>query len=131
MTNDNFTQRREEWTHKRFEMCDEKSKSYTKGSGDRLNNFKELGAMLGVEPPVVMSVYFGKHVLALFHWFKTGQESSEGIPSTIDDLQNYLDLARALYEESQEKAQVYGERRARVLKTVRQPPFHAEENELD
>ena len=99
-TNDNFLLMRDETTQSRFEMSDAKAQSYTKGSGDRLHNFKELGARLGVAPRQVLSVYLGKHMMALEHWLTTGEESSEGIESTMDDIQNYIDLARALRRES-------------------------------
>lgn len=99
MTNDDFLQMREETTKARFEMCDKKSVGYTRGSDDRLFNFKELARLQGKTPQDVLSVYAGKHYLALTHWYNTGAESGEGIESTIDDLQNYLDLTRALYRE--------------------------------
>ena len=101
MTNDDFLQMRSESTAVRFGMCDQKSVAYTRASDDRLNNFKELGALLGGTPRKILGVYVGKHILAFLHWLKTGEESSEGIESTMDDIQNYLDLARALHREEQ------------------------------
>jgi hypothetical protein len=94
-----FMQMRDATTLARFEMCDKKSRSYTKGSDDRLNNFKELASLLGGTPRKVLGVYWGKHALAFIHWLKTGEEGSEGVESTMDDLLNYLDLARAMHRE--------------------------------
>jgi hypothetical protein len=103
MTNKNFEDLRQIATKRRFEMCDRKSVSYTRGSDDRLANFKELAKLMpGYEPSHVLAVYIGKHYLAFSHWLSSGEESSEGIESTIDDLQNYLDLARAMYLEERE-----------------------------
>ena len=99
MTNDEFLKMREESTAARFDMCDAKSKAYTKGSDDRLNNFKELAALLGGTPRKILGVYWGKHAMSLIHWLRTGEESSEGIESTLDDLQNYADLCRGLKRE--------------------------------
>lgn len=99
MRDADFIHMREESTRRRFQMCDAKSKAYTKGSDDRLNNFVELGRLLDLPPAVVMAVYFGKHALALFSWYKSGAESSEGMLSTLDDLRNYLDLTEAMYLE--------------------------------
>jgi hypothetical protein len=93
---------RSESTAARFGMCDQKSIAYTRASDDRLNNFKELAALLGGTPRKVLGVYVGKHILALLHWFKTGEESSEGVESTMDDVMNYCDLARSLYREEKE-----------------------------
>lgn len=101
MDNQTFITMRDESTKDRFEMCDGKSVAYTRGSGDRLNNFKELAQLLGGTPRKVLGVYWGKHCLSFLHWLKTGEEGSEGVESTIDDLQNYLDLARAMYREGE------------------------------
>ena len=99
-TNDNFLLMRDETTQSRFEMSDAKAQAYTRGSGDRLNNFKTLANRYGISARDVLAVYMGKHIMALEHWLATGEESSEGIESTLDDIQNYADLARAMYRES-------------------------------
>lgn len=91
-----FRELREESTKARYSMSDRKSSSYTRGSGDRLNNFRKLAEFLGVDEKIIMAVYYGKHDLAFYHFLATGEDSSEGIESTIDDMQNYLDLARAM-----------------------------------
>lgn len=99
MDNNDFIRMRELTTASRFEMADKKSVSYAEGSPDRLANFKNEGKEHGIAPIKVLAIYLGKHWRSFMHWVRTGEESSEGIESTIDDIQNYLDLARAFYRE--------------------------------
>ena len=103
MKEEDFQTMRTKSTLSRFNMCDKKSVGYTKGSEDRLNNFKKIGESMGREPEEVLAVYYGKHDLAFMHYKASGEEPSDGLESTIDDLQNYLDLARALYLERQDR----------------------------
>jgi hypothetical protein len=110
MDNEEFVKARVKWTDDRFNMCDAKSLTYTKGSKDRLNNFKELGRMLGQRPEQVLMTYYGKHDLALYAYVETGEEPSDGIFSTIADLQNYLDLLTALIMERRQDEDREGQR---------------------
>ena len=103
MMNDHFKEFREDETAKRFAMCDNKSVAYTQGTGERLHNFEEIAKTLGVEREHVLAVYMSKHWLALMHWIRTREEPSDGIQSTIHDVQNYLDLLLAMAWEWREQ----------------------------
>lgn len=80
-----------------------KGKEYTVGSDDVLANFKTIAKELegvAVTPLVVLYIYWAKHKDAFLSYVRNGKEfSSEGIEGRIDDLQIYLDLARACIEE--------------------------------
>lgn len=74
--------------------------SHDDENADALNNFKEVGERLGVEPMIVWGVYFEKHVLALERYVKTRKLTSEKLVDRVADLINYLLLGYALaYEE--------------------------------
>jgi hypothetical protein len=95
-----FILMRDKTTSARWEMGDAKSESYTRGSDDRLENFRSNAKKLGLTQEVIWSVYFGKHIDALFAYTSKGIESPEGIESNIDDAQNYLDLLRAMVRDA-------------------------------
>lgn len=102
MTNDNFIRYRATTTEARFNLCDAKSREYTRGNDDdRLCNFKRIAEVLGLNPLQTWAVYFGKHHDAVIEYIKTGREGTEGIYGRIDDMQNYLDLLRALVAEAE------------------------------
>ena len=80
-------------------MCD-KGKEYTKGSKDKLKNFKEIAERISITPLQVWATYYLKHQFSLEHFLNGGEISSgESIRSRIIDLRNYLVLGLALIEE--------------------------------
>lgn len=85
------------------EDCEEtllkKGDAYTRGSEDRLGNFKEVGENLSIEPLMAWAVYFHKHFDAVMYFLKTGKEGPEGIRENFKDMRNYIDLGLALIEE--------------------------------
>lgn len=82
-------------------MSDEKSVAYTEGNDDRLFNFKALGEESGTDPMQILMVYLGKHWMALRAYINKGVEPSDGIQSTIYDIQNYCDLLLAMVDEKE------------------------------
>jgi len=80
-----------------IEACDKimakKGVDYTGGSVNRLMNFDEAAAFLGVKPLQVLAVYLFKHMAAFFSYCKRGQVESEAIYGRICDAVNYLLLA--------------------------------------
>jgi len=97
--NDEFVKMRNSTTDRRYIMCDKKAVAYTNGSQDRLANFKRLADLTGITPEQVQAIYFGKHVLGLLAYLGSGRVPSEGIESVCDDIQNYVDLIRALHRD--------------------------------
>jgi len=99
MTNEEFTKIRGEFN----ELCESalklKGDAYTRGTGDRLANFKKCAEDLGITPRQAWSVYFHKHLDAIFYFIKTGSQGPEGIKENIKDARNYLDLLVGLIEE--------------------------------
>ena len=102
MTNDNFICFRKATTQARFDLCDAKSREYTRGNlDDRLCNFKRIAEKLGLTPLQTWAVYYGKHDDAVTEYIKTGTVGVEGIYGRIDDMQNYLDILRGLVAEAE------------------------------
>lgn len=85
------------------ETVQTKGLKYTEGSGDRLANFKKEAAEIGLTPLQVWSVYFGKHLSAIKHYLKTGQNIGEDICDThIHDCIMYLFLLEGLVKDQAE-----------------------------
>lgn len=76
-----------------------KSTDYTKGSKDKLTNFKEGAAMTGLTPRQVLGVYMHKHLSAVYHYINTGAVSSEAIENRIADCINYMLLLYKMVKE--------------------------------
>lgn len=90
-----------EAAERRAVLARDKGKEYTRGSVDRLANFKRVAEELGLAPLDAWWVYFRKHQDALLSYVLFGKESSnESIETRIDDMQVYLDLARGLIWEA-------------------------------
>ena len=104
MTDEAFQELRVDHTAKRFAMSDQKSQAYTQGSDDRLYNFKELARMAKTTPHEVLTIYMGKHWMALMAWLNQGIVPSDGVANTIADIQNYCDLALAMFVEAQSES---------------------------
>lgn len=85
------------------EACDEvlkaKGADYA-GRGDRLSNFKQVAAMVGITPMQAWAVYFLKHVIALTT-LASGKLESEPPLQRFVDARNYVELGFALWEEEQ------------------------------
>lgn len=101
MENELFEKVRIDETGERFLMCDHKSRTYTRGSTNRLANFEIISEFTGISRERVLLVYMSKHILSMITWINDKTEPSDGIRSTIHDIQNYLDLLLAMaYEEA-------------------------------
>lgn len=74
-----------------------KGKEYTQG--DRLDNFKRIGAELGINPKKVLWVYLKKHLDSIASYIKSEKVLSEPIEGRIMDARVYLTLLRGLIEE--------------------------------
>lgn len=67
-----------------------KGHDYTKGSEDRLYNFRSAGEEAGITMVQAWYVLFQKHLLAVQTYVKHGQVESEPIRGRIVDCINYL-----------------------------------------
>lgn len=82
-----------------------KGQDYTRGSDDRLANFKRWGDELDVDPIKVLSVYMGKHIDSIISYVKSGgQVESEPIQARAADLHNYLYLLEGMIADVAEAA---------------------------
>ena len=72
--------------------------------GDRLSNFKNQAARLGLEPFQIWAVYFGKHIDAINNAIRRSpsipHDESEGFESRLIDAAAYLALGYELYQEA-------------------------------
>jgi DNA-binding transcriptional regulator YhcF (GntR family) len=105
MNNDRYEKIKLDRFEARLKMAGGKAKEYAKDN-DRLANFKEAAAILGIHPLTVASVYFYKHVAAVLTFCrKTADgvtpELSEPIEGRVQDAQEYLDIIAALIEDTQ------------------------------
>ena len=111
MTKDRYTETRAIRFEHRAAMADAKSREYAKES-DRLANFKEVSAQIGVDPLAVAGVYWYKHVAAVQTFIRrvaSGESAadvveslSEDIEGRIMDCQEYLDIIAALIQEARD-----------------------------
>lgn len=84
-----------------------KGADYTVGSSDKLANFKRSADFTGLTPQQAWSVYFYKHVAAIFSYVKTGgQAESEPIEGRIVDAINYLLLFGKMVAETKRREAV-------------------------
>lgn len=80
-------------------MRDSKGKEYANSAVDRLANFKEVGAEIGVDAKVVLMIYLKKHLRSIDSFVKNGKVRSEPIRGRIVDAITYLTLLNGLIEE--------------------------------
>lgn len=110
MTNETYETLKFERFHARTKMAGDKAKEYAKAD-DRLANFKEAAAILGVDSLTIASVYFYKHVAAILTFCRKSAngeliELSEPIEGRIQDAQEYLDIIAALVAEKETQQEV-------------------------
>ena len=99
MTSQDFQELRERASMRRDAVMKPKGIDYQTGDGDRLGNFKVVGARLGLSPLEVWAVYFSKHLDAVFSYVRNGKVESEPITGRLDDCVNYLELVEGLIED--------------------------------
>lgn len=92
------------YQQEQMKILEAKGADYTGGqaSVDGNANFKEVGRRLAgapMGPLTVWAVYFEKHLLAVETFIKTGRVESEGMEERFDDLANYANIGRSIYEE--------------------------------
>lgn len=104
MDKSKFLDMRTKKTLERFEMGDDKSRIYTKGSDDRLANFRNQAVKMKVSEFMVWNIYASKHWDALQAYLVDGTEGPEGIESNIQDVQNYCDLLIAMVIDSKQSS---------------------------
>ena len=85
-----------------------KGTEYCESQPDRLFNFKNIAAEIGLDPIQVWFIYFRKHISSIISYVKLGGKvtSNEPIEGRIMDCRNYLALLRGLIEDSKPKADV-------------------------
>lgn len=96
MKKSDFLTMRSIMTNKRCMDGDRKSEVYTKGSDDRLANFRTQASKMKVSEFMVWNIYASKHWDAVQAYLVDGTEGPEGIESNIQDVQNYCDLLIAM-----------------------------------
>ena len=111
MTNERYIELREYRFEQRSTMADNKSREYAKDS-DRLANFKEVSAQIGIDPLAVAGVYWYKHVAAVQTFIRrvaSGESASDVVESLSEDIegrimdcQEYLDIIAALIQEARD-----------------------------
>ena len=79
-----------------------KGKEYVHND-DRLDNFKHLEGMIGVNAKKVCWVYLQKHLDSIMRYVKTSEVLSEDIRGRIVDARHYLALLYGLIVEEQEE----------------------------
>lgn len=100
MDNKQFNQLIADMRIKQDTILKTKGADYTRQNADKLNNFKRLAADLNIHPMIVWAIYAGKHWDAIMSAVKTGKTESEPLEGRFIDLQNYLYLGLALYQET-------------------------------
>lgn len=79
---------------------------------DVLENFGQVGAMLGARPSMIAATYLLKHVLAILNAVRSGRyvwdwqspDGREGLKQRIADARNYLLLLAACLDDEQQAA---------------------------
>lgn len=89
-----------------FKILKVKGDDYTVGNAsvDRLHNFRTVASFTGLKMGAVWSVYFYKHVSAIFAFVRGGTES-EPIEERIADAINYLLLFAKMVAESKRQSE--------------------------
>lgn len=89
-----------------FEILGVKGNDYTVGSKDRLFNFRRVAEFTGLTMEQVWSVYFAKHIFAVFNYVKSGGKSeSEPIEGRLNDVINYTLLMYKIVQEREREKQ--------------------------
>jgi hypothetical protein len=92
-----------------FNLLDRKGADYS-GVIDRFENFKKNGERLGLTKYQVWSVYFGKHIDAIFNSIKRDpnnpQVESEPLEERFKDAICYLALAAGMLKEDKDSPEV-------------------------
>lgn len=83
-----------------------KGADYTIGTGDKLHNFRTVAGMLDLSMEKTWSVYFYKHVSAIFAYCKKGQVESEPIEGRIMDCIVYLLLLHKMTKEREREVKM-------------------------
>ena len=101
MTSKELKKFREKFIKDANSLSDKKSIEYTISNDDRLFNFKNVGARLGITPEQALMTYVLKHMDAICNDAKTGQiVSDETILQRAYDVCNYMILYAALKTEN-------------------------------
>ena len=115
ITPEQFENLRDEFLVHEAKIMDFKRGEYSPNS-DRLQNFREVAAFLGLRPSEVALTYLMKHIQSIALAVRSGEyawtwntEGGEGLKQRIADARNYLLLlAACLEEESSINHQVEG-----------------------
>jgi len=89
----------EQLFHDCLEVLSHKGRSYSTRK-DELQNFKDLGCLLQLDPKYVCAVYLMKHIYSILSIVRGEKLDTEGIHGRVLDAINYLVLLYALFEEA-------------------------------
>jgi hypothetical protein len=106
MTPERFEELKDEFHEKEALILEYKQYDYSEHD-DRLQNFREVAAFMGMRPAEVALTYLLKHIQAISIAVKTGEyvwawetnRGGEGLKQRIADGRNYLLLLAACLEE--------------------------------
>jgi hypothetical protein len=101
MNIEKFNELNKEMMKNCYTLLNQKGHDYTNGEQDALYNFKLVATRTGLTPLQVWSVYFTKHIDAIYTYLKKGELKSEPIDSRIQDAINYLLLLNGLIKEKE------------------------------
>jgi hypothetical protein len=99
MDNATFVKVRTELNDECESLLLKKGADYTMNE-DRLSNFKEVAALIGITPLQVWAVFTLKHFFSIMNFVKSGKLQSESIESRFQDVRNYTDLGYGLVKEA-------------------------------
>lgn len=86
-----------------IQIMSSKGHDYMAGTTDRLYNFRQAAADLGITMREVAYIYMWKHLSAIRSYCRTGEMKAEGVLSRITDAINYLLLLYKISLEEEKK----------------------------
>ena len=109
MNSNEFKKSQRELRKQAYRIMSAKQPEYTNNNTDVLHNFKSTAKRLGIDPMTVWSVFFDKHIQAIFsHASDPDMAQAEPIESRYADAINYLHLGFALMKERDCKVEIIG-----------------------
>lgn len=121
MTPERFESLQEEFVAHEARILNWKRGEYSSNE-DRLQNFREVAAFMGLRPAEVALTYLMKHIQSIALAVRSGKyawtwntEGGEGLKQRIADARNYLLLLAACLEE-ESQAWMNGKKKVRLRK---------------
>lgn len=101
-THTEYVARRDELLELARKIEEAKNPAYSGDNDDYHGNFRFIANLLGVDPMVVWSVYFMKHITAILTFAKNPDiKQAEVLDERFADALNYLKFGYSLYKEKE------------------------------